>query len=244
MMVVLTLLCPLFVFSHSIKVKFGMFFPNASSDLWEVEFENMTFSKEDFTDGVIGFEYEYEINPFLSFLLGVTPYTKNKVGDYKDWEGEYIPGYGDFAYPKGVISGYPISHMFGVSITPLQFSFKFNPLGRRSPIKPYFGGGIGIYFWRCKLEGQTPLFDEEHEWYDTDYNVYIYEIWESYIRDENNVSFGWHVMAGIMFPLGHRTSVFGEFKYNKAQGELDEFIGFEPLDLSGYQISLGFAYRF
>jgi len=244
LVIVLTLLFPLFSFSHSIKVKFGMFFPNANSDLWGVEFDNMTFSKGDFADAVIGFEYEYEVNPFMSFLLGVTPYTKNKAGDYRDWVGVYIEGYGYFAYPRGVVGGEPIAHVFGVSITPLQFSFKFNPLGRRSPIKPYFGAGVGIYFWRCKLEGQTPLFTEEYEWYDPYYDVFIYEIWESYIRDENNVNFGWHVMAGLMFPMGHKISLFGEFKYNQAKGTLDEFIGFEPFDLSGYQISLGFSYRF
>jgi len=243
-LITLSFLGSTLAFSHSLKMKFGIFFPNTKSDLWEVEFENMTFSKEDFSEAVMGFEYEYEMNPFLSFVLEITAYTKNKSGDYRDWVGEHIAGYGDFAYPRGVIDGYPITHTFGVSITPLQFSFKFNPLGRRAPIKPYFGAGVGIYFWRCKLEGQTPLFDEEHEWYDPDYGVYIYEIWESYIRDENNVNFGWHVMGGVMFPLGHKISLFGEFKYNHAKGKLDEFIGFEPFDLSGYQISLGFSYRF
>ncbi|MCP2605235.1 outer membrane beta-barrel protein, partial [Candidatus Aminicenantes bacterium AH-873-B07] len=226
------------------KMKFGMFFPNAKSDLWEVEFDNMTFKKEDFVDPVVGFEYEYVMNPYLSFILEVTAYSKNKTGDYRDWVGDYIEGYGDFAYPRGVIKGYPISHIFGVSITPIQFSFKFSPVGIRAPIKPYFGAGIGIYFWRCKLEGMTPLFDEEHEWYDPYYDVYIYEIWDSYIRDENNVNFGWHAMAGLMFPIGYKISLFGEFKYNQAKGELDDFIGFEPFDLSGYQISLGFSYKF
>ncbi len=242
-LIMLGLLCPSLVFSDAVKLKFGMFFPSADSDLWKTEFEQMTFAKEDFADTVVGFEYEYFLNRNLSLILEVSSYSKNKSGDYRDWVGVDIGGY-SFAYPKGVILGYPIFHVFGLSITPLQISFKFSPVGRRAFVRPYFGAGVGIYFWRCKLEGETPLFDDEYEWYDADYNVYVYEIWSSYIRDDNNVNFGWHVMAGLTFPIGLRTSLFGEFKYSKAQGELDDFIGFEPFDLSGYQLSIGFSYQF
>jgi opacity protein-like surface antigen len=238
------ILLPAYLFSSEVKLKFGIFYPSANSDLWTTEFENMTFAKDSFVDAIVGFEYEYTINRNLSLVFEISSFSKNKAGDYKDWVGDYIEGYGYFAYPKGVIDGYAISHVFGVSITPLQVSFKFSPVGRRAFIRPYFGAGVGVYFWRCRLEGDTPLFDEAHEWYDVDYGVYIYEIWESYVRDENNINFGWHVMAGLSFPLGVRMSIFGEFKYNKAQGELDKFEGFEPFDLSGSQISFGFSYRF
>jgi hypothetical protein len=48
-----------------------------------------------------------------------------------------------------------------------------------------------------------------------------------------------------MVPFTKRMTFEVEFKYNRAQGELKEaFEGFEPFDLSAYQISLGMNYWF
>jgi hypothetical protein len=45
--------------------------------------------------------------------------------------------------------------------------------------------------------------------------------------------------------VANKISFEAEFKYNFAKGELTEaFEGFEPFDLSGYQISVGLNYWF
>ncbi len=48
-----------------------------------------------------------------------------------------------------------------------------------------------------------------------------------------------------MVPFTKRMTFEVEFKYNVARGELKEaFEGFEPFDLSAYQITLGMNYWF
>jgi hypothetical protein len=48
-----------------------------------------------------------------------------------------------------------------------------------------------------------------------------------------------------MVPFTRRMTFEVEFKYNRAQGELKRaFEGFEPFDLSAYQVSLGLNYWF
>ncbi|MFQ6082145.1 MAG: hypothetical protein ACE5WD_02160 [Candidatus Aminicenantia bacterium] len=241
--IIIGLFFPSLIFSDTITFKFGEFFPRTNSDLWETEFDNMDFTKGDFVSTILGFEYEYNLTRNLSFAFEISSYSRNVSGFYKDWLN-----IDDFAYPAGVNEiidnyGIPISHVFGVSITPIQISFRVSPMGRKARIMPYFGAGLGVYFWRCKLQGETPLFDYEHEWYDTDFDVYVYEIWYSDIRDENNISLGFHGMAGLMIPFGERLVLIGEFKYSSAKGELEEFLDFEDFDLTSYQISLGIAYR-
>lgn len=39
-------------------------------------------------------------------------------------------------------------------------------------------------------------------------------------------------------------SIDAEFKYNVVTGNLEQFLDFEPFDLSGYQISIGLSYWF
>ena len=85
------------------------------------------------------------------------------------------------------------------------------------------------------------LFDDPD--LDQDVRGYIVELAD--LRENNRLSLGYHFFGGIMVPVANRISLEVEFKYNYAQGKLKEaFLGFEPFDLSGYQISLGLNYWF
>jgi hypothetical protein len=47
-----------------------------------------------------------------------------------------------------------------------------------------------------------------------------------------------------MVPIGNRMTFDGSVQYNRAQAKLKAFEGFEPLDLGGFLISIGFNYWF
>jgi len=240
----LILFIPSIVFSDIVSFKVGYFIPKANSDLWEIEFENMDFTKSSFQNTNFGFGYEYFLSREISIVLNISSYNKNKPGAYLDYVGENIESY-DYAFDYG--EGYAITHTFSVSITPIQASLKLTPMGRKAKIIPYVGGGVGVYMWNVRLYGDMIDFDDP--WIDEDWNVEIYPIDYYDTREENRFSIGYHVFGGIMIPVANRISLEAEFKYNFSKGTLGKdpdwgFQGFEPFDLGGYHISIGLNYWF
>lgn len=239
---IMVLLIPALSRADIVTFKVGYFIPRAESDLWQTEFENMNFAKSNFQDNNFGFTYEYFLSRQLSLAISVDGYSKNKVGVYVGYVG-YQDYDGDWAYPDNFIGEFSPAHNFNVTITPLQVSLKIAPLGRGEKIIPYIGGGVGLYLWSVRLQGD--LIDFSDPWWDTTNNVEIYPIYPTDAREENKISFGYHILAGLMIPVANRISLEGEFKLNMAKGNLTEaFEGFEPFDLSGYTITIGLNYWF
>jgi opacity protein-like surface antigen len=229
-------------FSNIFTFKTGLFIPRAQSDLWTTEFENMSFSKTNYTTTNFSFAYEYFLTREVSVVLGIDSFSKNKVGSYVDYVGiELVDG--DFAFPTDYVEDFFPTHIFNVSITPIQLSLKLTPMGRTGKFIPYVGGGVGLYLWNVRLNGD--LVDFEDAWVYVPDNIDIYSITFIDQWERNRISFGYHAFGGIMVPFTQRMTFEVEFKYNRAQGELKEaFEGFEPFDLSAYQITLGMNYWF
>jgi len=229
-------------FSNIFTFKTGLFIPRAQSDLWTTEFENMSFSKTNYTTTNFSFAYEYFLTREVSVVLGIDSFSKNKVGSYVDYVGiELVDG--DFAFPNDYVEDFFPSHIFNVSITPIQLSLKLTPMGRKGKFIPYVGGGVGLYLWNVRLNGDLVDFDDVWVYVPDDIDIYpitTVDAWEN-----NRISFGYHAFGGIMVPFTKRMTFEVEFKYNVARGELKEaFEGFEPFDLSAYQITLGMNYWF
>ena len=243
---VLILFIPGFIFSDVVTFKVGYFIPRAQSDLWDIEFENMSFSKVNFQNTNFSFGYEYFLSREISLTLSIGGYTKQKSGVYLGYVG-YQDYDGDWAYPDIYEGEFVPSHVYTVSITPIQVSLKLTPMGRRGRFIPYIGGGVGVYLWSVRIQGD--MVDFSDEWYDTEEEVSIFPIYAVDSREDGRISIGYHVLGGIMMPIANRISVEAEFKYNILKGTFSEdeysgFVGFEPFDLSGYQISLGINYWF
>ncbi len=258
----LIFLTPSFAFSNIFTFKAGLFIPRAQSDLWTTEFENMSFSKTNYTTTNFSFAYEYFLTREVSVVLGIDSFSKNKFGSYLDIIGYtdlYVPSldqFLDFAFPDVYIDEdfFP-SHIFNVSITPIQLSLKLTPMGSKGKFIPYVGGGVGLYLWNVRLNGDLVDFDDEWYYNESTGDIHddnpvagedsIYPVWSVDAWESNRMSFGYHAFGGIMVPFTKRMTFEVEFKYNVARGELKEaFEGFEPFDLSSYQITLGMNYWF
>lgn len=238
----LIFLIPSLAFSNIFTFKTGLFIPRAQSDLWTTEFENMSFSKTNYTTTNFSFAYEYFLTREVSVVLGLDSFSKNKFGSYVDYVGIQLVE-GNFAFPNDYVEDFFPSHIFNVSITPVQLSLKLTPMGRKGKFIPYVGGGIGLYLWNVRLNGDLVDFDDVWVYVPDDIDIYpitTVDAWEN-----NRISFGYHAFGGIMVPFTKRMTFEAEFKYNVARGELKEaFEGFEAFDLSAYQISLGLNYWF
>jgi opacity protein-like surface antigen len=234
-------------FSNIFTFKTGLFIPRAQSDLWTTEFENMSFSKTNYTTTNFSFAYEYFLTREVSVVLGIDSFSKNKVGSYVDYVGiELVDG--DFAFPTDYVEDFFPTHIFNVSITPIQLSLKLTPMGRTGKFIPYVGGGVGLYLWNVRLNGDLVDFDDVWVYVPDDIDIYpitTVDAWEN-----NRISFGYHAFGGIMVPFTKRMTFEVEFKYNVAKGNFRTdpdriaFEGFEAFDLSAYQITLGMNYWF
>lgn len=243
----LGLFIPSFIYADAVSFRVGYFFPKAGSDLWEIEFENMDFSKGDYMGSSFGFAYEYFISRQLSLVFSVDGYNRQKVGVYMDLVGDEIDDE-LFAFDYG--EGFGISHVFSVSNTPIQLSLKLTPMGRKGKLIPFVGGGAGLYVWSVRLQGDMVDFSTFEEFYDEglDEDVIGFPIYTVDAREDSKFALGFHAFGGFMVPVANRISVEAEFKYNFLKANFSEdvvgFQGFDAFDLSGFQISVGINYWF
>ncbi|MFW6131396.1 MAG: hypothetical protein ACOC5F_02235 [Candidatus Aminicenantaceae bacterium] len=244
--IIIMLIIPSLAFSDTFTLRIGYFVPFAKSDLWDIEFENMDFSKNNFQRINLGFSYEGFITNEISLEAGMDNYNRLKWGMYNEYVGVYTLN-GEFAFPNNYIKDFSISHSFNVSMMPFFLSLKITPLGRRSRVIPYIGGGVNVYLWSVRIYGDMIDFSDTWYYYDEDIqaDVEVYPIYEVNAQENDNWAIGYHAFLGFMMPLANRITFDFEFRYNYGKGEFkDAYLGFQPFDLGGYQISVSLNYWF
>ncbi|MBM3310641.1 MAG: hypothetical protein FJY80_03945 [Candidatus Aminicenantes bacterium] len=234
--------------ANTITFKMSYVIPSLKSDFWDTEFENMNFTKSSFQNTAFGLAYEMFLTRELSFVIGVETYSRSKAAFYKDFVG-YTFDSEDWAFPNDYEGDFSPMHSLYTSVTPLQFSLKIVPFGRRMKLIPYAGAGVGLYLWSLRMQGDMIDFADEYYYEDPDYGdvpvypIYQVDAWEG--RNFGKISFGGHVFGGLMFPIANRLTLDAEFKVNIVKGKMTEgFEGFAPLDLGRFQVSVGVNYWF
>ena len=240
-------LLPILGFSDgAFSFRLGYFIPNANSELWKIEFANMTFDKHDFEGVTFGFSYEYFMTREVSLMFTADYYGRSEYGIYRGWVGYNIDGF-DYAFPYPDYRGdFDLAHSFRTWIAPLQASIKLMPLGRRSGIIPYIGGGVSFNLWSVALEGDMVDFQDQFVYTDPEFgDVDVYGVVFTDAREHTNIDIGFHAFAGVTIPVARRTAIEAEFRYNYGKGNLSEaFQDFNDFDLTGYQITVGLNYWF
>jgi hypothetical protein len=237
--------------ANIISFKVGYYIPGLNSDFWSNELANMNFSKSNFQGASFAFDYEIFLSRELSLVIGVDTYTKTRTAFYRDYVGIQFSD-GDFAFPAKYYNGdYTPAHALSLSVTPIQFSLKVAPLGRRAKVIPYFGAGLAFYIWSVRMSGDLVDFSDPWTYTSGNYVDTIYPIYTVDAMDRNNgrITLGAQGFAGVQIPIGNRLTVDFEGKYSYAKGKLgidpnSGFTGFGPLDLGGVTLSLGLNYWF
>ena len=232
-------------FSDALTFRLGYFIPRADSDFWKTEFDNMTYTRATFSDASYGVGYEIFMVPELSLMLNVDIYSKSRGGFYRDYTGFTLTD-GDWALPSAYSGDFTPGHSLSITIIPIQASFKVTPLGRRVMIVPYFGAGAGLYLWDVHMVGDLVDFSTPELFVDSTGNLLTgYPINSVDAHEGLSTAWGWHAFAGLMYPIGNRLTLDVSFKYNSAHGNFTKaFEGFQPFDLSHYQILGGINYWF
>jgi opacity protein-like surface antigen len=247
----LLLLIPALAFSDSFQFRLGYFMPGAPANvltnpnsLWAIEFSQMSFTKSDFNAITWGGGYEFFLNKNVSLCFVLDAYRHQEGGYYLDWVGTSFDE-GEFALPYEIYDGYDIVHYFNVSNVPIQFSVKLLPLGRRAKFAPFIGGGGTWSFWKVQLDGDMVDFSDPWIYTDPDLgDIDIYPITTVFGR-EKGMSWGWHAFGGFQIPIGFRTTIEAEARYQWLKAKFNDwFVGFDDFDLSGLQVTVGLSYWF
>jgi len=209
----------------------GYGLPAAASDLF-VDIDSIfTIGQNDFDAPVFGGSIAFHLNDRMDLVFDVTYTGSSTWSEYVELT-EYLPGGGEL----------PIEQETTFYRVPIMGSFRYFFFDRGRQIgsfswiptewSPYVGVGGGWTYYEFEQIGDFVDY--------VDYSIFT----SSFHSD------GWaltgHALGGVQYSLSPRWVVTAEGRYSWANEELDrpQYQGYEPIDLSGFQGTLGFGFRF
>jgi hypothetical protein len=203
--------------SQSVNLKMGLFIPQLRSDLWQINLENLTFSKSDMVNTYYAGEYEFYLNRYASFSMEIGSYAKNVYAQYRD-----------YTYQNGT----PIYQNISLRLTPIEANLKYYPLGCRYRLFPFIGAGVGVCAWTYQQWGDFINFEDN-------------TVSEGF-AETRKFSIGFNGRFGLVFRFQSRLALALEGKYQYLKGHLSEYFqGFDLLDLGGFtaNVSINIYFR-
>ncbi len=207
-------------------IRGGYVSASANSDIYEFFSEDLTVESKDFNALVFGIDVALALHPRLDVLAGFE-YTRAAVdSEFREFEED---------------SGAPIAQTTELRTVPLTGSIKLYLTSRGREIsrfafvpskaRPYVGAGAGLIWYRLEQTGDFVDFVD-------------LAIFPGAFR-----STGWgteaHVFGGLDLRLSPKWYLSLEGRYVWADADLSEdFVGFDPIDLNGLRITVGFSYSF
>jgi hypothetical protein len=192
----------------------------------------LRFNISDFNSATLGGEWLGALGQFVEAGAGI------------GFSQRTVPSvYANYEYPSGA----EIEQRLRLRLIPVDFTIRLLPLGQRSPIQPYVGGGLSVVNWHYRETGEYIDFNTSAR------TIYCAgpETGCSAIAVANGVvdpyigkgtETGPVVLGGLRF-AGDTFSAGGEVRYRKATGALgDDFDGVaDKIDLGGwtYQATIG-----
>ncbi len=202
----------------SLRFRVGFVEPRADSAYWDEVFTVFTGSPSDFGDLGFGVDYLWRTSIHSGLLFGTGFYGGSATQAYRD----YVDA-----------DGYDIAHTTSLDTWDLSMTYTYRFGGRDWTVTPYVGIGGGFVNWELRESG-----------YFIDFGV---PSWPIVWADYRASGWTWQAigLAGVDIPMSFRWSVFAEGRYEFSNAELDQdFSGFGELDLSGFEIALGFSWNF
>jgi outer membrane protein W len=180
--------------------------------------EALAFDIGDFNTGTIGAEW----------LIGLSEYLEAGIG--VGYQRRTVPSvYLDFTHDDG----FEIEQDLKLRVVPVTGTVRFLPTGRRGPVQPYVGGGIGFFNWRYSEVGEFVDFRDES----------IFRA--RYVANGNAV--GPVLLAGLRAPVADIWLIGGELRWQRAEGNTKAaatgLLG-DKIDLGGWSANLAVHFRF
>ncbi len=198
---------------------------SAGSDIFSFVQSQLTLGRSSF-DGLAGVaELSFHLNDRMDLAFGVTYAAKGARSEFRNYVDQ---------------NNLPIEQTTSLRQVPLTASVRYHlaPRGRQighlawvpARFSPWVAAGGGVTWYRFRQHGDFVDF--------SNFNVF---------RDDFR-SDGWtpgaHASAGVDIALGPRFLLTGEGRYSYAKAPMgDSFVGFKPIDLSGFAFMTGLSVR-
>lgn len=213
----------------TLNLNLGYGIPSVGSDLFQEVAETYTLEESDFNAPLLGVGLSFYLNDRMDLAFELAYSRSSSWSEYVDWVDS---------------DDLPIEQETEFTRVPLTVSFKYFLMERGREIgnfswipttwSPYLGVGGGRMYYEFEQTGDFIDF--------SDAALPIYQ--------DRIVSQGWawagHLFGGLQWTLSPQWIVSAEGRYTLAEADLDRptFQGYEPIDLSGFQLALGFGVRF
>ena len=211
----------------SLTLKVGYAIPRADSELFDFTREQLTVDKDDFNGVSIAGELGVRLSERADFTVGLGFTGSNTRSEFREWVDE---------------NDLPIQQETTFNTVPLSVGVKAylfergRSVGRLAwipgaGVNPYVGVAVGPTWYRFEQFGEFIDFETLEIFPD---NIY-----------SDGVAFSGHVISGFDVNVSSRVYFTGEARYGWGSATLDdEFVGFDDLDLAGFQASGGIGFRF
>lgn len=205
---------------QTLNVSVGLFTPRGedarvSGDVLNANRTFLLFDVSEFRSASVGGEWLVPLGAFIEGGAGIG-FTRRTVPSI----------YEDFVDNDGT----EIEQDLRLRIVPMAFTLRLVPTGRRSPVQPYVGAGVGVFNWRYSEGGEFIDFGAGRE---------IFR--DQFVASGNRT--GAVALGGIRF-AGDEVSSGFEVRYHKAEADLDERFAGSKIDLGGWTYNFTLGLRF
>lgn len=210
----------------SLAFNMGYGIPSAGSEVYDFVTDELTVDKGDFNAMVVGGSFGIRVTNRVEVALDVSYSNSNTASEFRDWVD---------------LDDLPIEQNTRLSLLPVTGSLKAYLFDRGRQISrfawipgtwsPFVGVGGGRVYYNFKQVGDFVDFE-------------TFEIFWDDFRSKGDTGV-FHVLAGAEYSLSPAFYLTGEGRYSWAEADMsDDFVGFDPIDLSGFQATVGLAVRF
>jgi len=202
--------------AHSLAFRLGRFSPSPQGALWQENLETFDIGLQDFDSISGGVEFALELNEFFDLAVGIDGYSETVASRYRDFVRD---------------DGSEIVQELRLSVAPITAGLRFLPAGKFRFLIPYVAGGVGLYPYEYREEGEFIDFE-------------TFDVFGAAFYDDG-LGTGLYAAAGVEVPVTRRFTVFGEYRRHWVWGEHhQDFAGFGDFELDLEQIQFGVNLRF
>ncbi len=210
----------------SLGFRWGFHSPRAGSDVFDFITDELTLDRNDFRGAAWEGELGIRATDRADVVLALGHSRSSERSEFRDYEGD---------------DGLPIEQTTELRVTPMTAGLRVYLLPQGTAVgnfawvpasaAPYLSGGVGLVHYHLEQRGEFVDFQDLRIFRDT----FESSEWGSTI----------HLAAGTNVKLTRRAVFTAEGRYRWGSAELrGDFVDFDPIDLGGFQATLGVTLRF
>ncbi len=225
----------------SLGFRGGWAFNRSEGEIYDflTDESDLTISKSDFDAPAFSVDFSWRLISWLDVVFGIE-YSGRKQKS-------------EDCCRKDALTGKPVVQKTRLSQVPLTLSLKFYPIGRgeqvgqyawiRKAVVPYIGGGIGGTWYGLKQKGEFVHKTDHTDPRDTFCRGADFCIFED-VFTSDAWGFAQHAFVGVDIKLTRSFGLILEGRYYWADANMQgDFVDFDPIDLDGARVMLGFNWK-